>query len=637
MIIAKSFVKVLLGRSLLSLTENNRLNFFFEKTDLFKYYFNLLFGFSPNNIIFEYDKTLPPFGFAVYINDLLKYKEETLSSAKSFVIREGCQEVFDDAEYLLFVLFETLSLNINDFFDEYLFEKWLDDSIFYERGVVNDKQSLYEKFCNSFVNNTSLLDKRYFIMRENMPVENLIINKEHTPLLLKSLFLLAGGRILKAQNLLRTLYTETAAEEDGADYMVSHMLGNFFLSQGKKDEAMSYFRQNSKKCNFYNTVLYISARYAFESGDPYISSQIISCAKELYPSDYMIKYLYCELLISTGRERTGLKKLEELVAKKGVFPGILAQAALLFIDNYEKSYALLEKSLSLNPEHVETMFVMAQLYFSNGLTEEALVLLDKIISLDKLCAKAFNLRGRILFSLERLEQVESDLKKSVYLDSYFIFDLAEYYIFTGNIENALPLIDETLSNEPFHIKANEYRANFFIALGELQKASSIYLKLLFLNPENIEYMVCLADLNFKLNDETTGLELLCKAFKMSPSNELVAETLGWYYLEKGHFENAEKVFDACIAGGNCENILVLCGKAVIAYKKKRFDEAKALCSLCLSLSSECDRALFILSKICLKFDDVEGALKYIKSALKIVPDSEEYKKHRRQIQIKAKK
>lgn len=627
--IAGSFIKVTIGRSLLALTEKGRLNFFPEKTEQLKYYFVLSHGFLLPEIYIAYDKTLPPLGFNVYINETLRYTGDVMP-AGSLVIKEGSQEFFDETEHLLFMLFQVFSSNIDDFLNESLFEDWVDDSTFYEQGSHFDKVALYKEFCSSFEKNISLWDKRLFA--EKMSEQTHVAHSHNSPLLLKALFLIASGRLLRAQNLLKTFYEEVAT--GGIDYVATHLLANFLLSQGKKDEAMSYFSLISKNCHFYNKIMYFSARYTLESGDPYISSQIISCARELYPNDYMIKYIYSDFLIRTGRERTGLKKLEELTSKKGVFPGILVHAALIFIDDYEKSLGFSKKALLLSPDHVEAMFVMAQLYFSNGLYEESLELLNKVISLDKNYARALNLRGKVSLSLDNLEQAERDLKKSSDLDSCLIFDLAEYYVFKGDIESALPLIDETLSSEPFHVKANEYKAHFLVSSGEIQKASAIYSKLLFLSPENIEYMACLADLNFKQGDEAAALEILRKAFKIAPHNELVAELLGWYYLEKGNFKQAEKVFDSCIASGCCENILVLCGKAVISFRNKQFDEAQALCSLCISLSPECDRAFYILSKICLESGDINGALKHIKSALKLVPDSEEYISYKKKIGLK---
>ncbi len=623
-------IKVALGRNYVYLIDLDltRRNFFHEKLDKLRYYFCLSYGFRLPEVKIVYDNSLQKDAFCFFFNEIKKYDGEA-NPDDIFAVSDDSDFVFSAEEYILFELFQALSMSAADFFDREVFLEWTDDPAFYRDGKFQGRNDLYGLLKSALTKNLPVFDRQAFLAGKFDFLSGIDEDKEIfdadsqklLPFILKALFLLSAGKISKSFSMLEPFSGLDAGKDI---HLVLHLYAEIFLYQGRKDEAIVYFKKCSDLCVNYKNVLYMASLLAFESGDPYKCNQLISCANELYPGDMMFGLLYSRLLIETGRASRGARELEFWLEKADIFPGALCFGASFFIDDYEKAFSLLKQAGEINPDHFQTRFMLACLFYINNMYGESLHELDQLLASGIENAEIFNQRGKVLLQLESFEQAELDLKRAALMDEEFIFSLAEYYIALNDFNRAAPLIDETLRNEPFHIKANEYKANFAVNSGDFEQALKIYAKLQFICPDNLEYMLSVAELKIRLGEQSGAQDLLLQVKEVSPDNEILAELLGWLYLEQGSLDKAEEIFDNIISLGDCENLLILYGKATVAFKRALYEESRALALRCISIAPDCDSAMYLMSKLCSISGDNKEALKFIRKALKLVPGSSIY-------------
>ena len=85
--------------------------------------------------------------------------------------------------------------------------------------------------------------------------------------------------------------------------------------------------------------------------------------------------------------------------------------------NYEEAINMYRQAIKVEPENPKLFFDLSECYTSTDRPEQAILLLDTAIILDKSCAAFYNNRGLIYWRLYKDQNAINDYKKAIQLDS----------------------------------------------------------------------------------------------------------------------------------------------------------------------------------------------------------------------------
>lgn len=619
MSVSKGSFKLQLGSALFEEVNSRGLHcgFFIQAASALFYYLSLKSGFRilPPDIL--KDLSLPDYGYTIL------FKEKVLLSEDlEKLVNDGKKKQYDLFQKLLSSLMNITSEHVSELFNFTSFEEWIDDPIFYSpsQNCTPNRELLQKEIEIFFTKSGSIADKR--------SIEAIAYGKtfplyyppvKHPPeSFLRALLYNSSGRVVTAFKVLKEL------SDCKCSFFADHMCGEFLLRQGKQDEAMFFFRRCADYIHYYEGVIAQAAAYYLKTGDPYLCNQLITCARTLYPKNIMINFVHAELLIETGRKNRALKMLNTIAATGTAFPGLLARLAELSTNEPEKSAYLIDRALEMNPYHKKATYLKAYRMLTEGEYNDALCCLNKALEYYPDSPDLFELRGSVYFAADELEAAESEYLKAALSDQEYLVSLARFYLSSGDYSKAVPVADKILELEPLNAEAMEIKAVYSFNNGNLEAAEKLYTHLNFLFPDRLDYILVLSDLKASFGAREESIHLLQKAWKKNPENEHVRERMGWYYLENRQYKKAEGIFDLYINEGGRENLLILCGKAMLLFRKKQYEEAEKLCREIIENYNECDTAFFILAKIATAQKDYDKARAYIERALELVPSSEKY-------------
>ncbi|MBK8490695.1 MAG: tetratricopeptide repeat protein [Saprospirales bacterium] len=146
---------------------------------------------------------------------------------------------------------------------------------------------------------------------------------------------------------------------------------------------------------------------------------------------------------------------------------------------------------------------------------------------------AYNNRGLVFFSQERIEEALADYNQAISMDSTYhlpILNRGTLYLSTGNYEEALEDLNKGLALAPDYEKGYINRAGVFLKTQRFEDAVRDYDKVLELNPEiaQIYYLRGYAKMSLGRNPE--ALEDLNKAIELN-------DRVGNYYLYRSYAYN----------------------------------------------------------------------------------------------------
>jgi tetratricopeptide (TPR) repeat protein len=198
-----------------------------------------------------------------------------------------------------------------------------------------------------------------------------------------------------------------------------------------------------------------------------------------------------------ARLRTKLKTIEKSFEREhpltpeereAKIAGLLVEArANAKLERFGMAEEAVIESLKLDPKRVEAYRVLADIYQSQKLYEQAKQTLEYLIRLDNHDESAYERLGTVESILGQWSEAEASYLQSIGLSAKPALvrtELGEVYLKTGDAPKALEQFRAALVDEPYNPKYLDYFLETAILLGDAVASDEAYAVLETVNPEN---------------------------------------------------------------------------------------------------------------------------------------------------------
>ena len=204
----------------------------------------------------------------------------------------------------------------------------------------------------------------------------------------------------------------------------------------------------------------------------------------------MIETRRAEILLRSGREAEGRKRLETLAAG-GDTPSTLAAAQTFQkVERYADSIPILEQLIARQPDSVVGHFLLASAYDRTGKRSQSVAELRRVLQIDPDFHAALNYLGYTLAeSGESLDEALSLAQRAVALEpdnGAYVDSLGWTYYQLGRHEQARGYLERAARLEPADATLQEHLGDVYVALGQNDRAREAYRRALELGDDNAE-------------------------------------------------------------------------------------------------------------------------------------------------------
>lgn len=337
--------------------------------------------------------------------------------------------------------------------------------------------------------------------------------------------------------------------------------------------------------------------------------------------------------------------------------GILdrANAAILSRD-FEQAARIYKGLLKSDPQNIELLSSLGNLYVKSGDDEKALAYFSEIIRIDPKNVEALNSLGGIYRRLKKYDDSISVLEQAVISDESNVqsfYNLGFTFKLMGKYDDALNCFNRVVEENPEDVLAFNHIGSIYAlknqnkdavssylrglkidpnhpilhlnlaksydALGEFEKAQSEYEAALKTKPGWLEAIENYADLLLKKNKTRNAGELVRHALNLNPKDAAMHTKLGDVYTKQSDFDNAEVEYNEALKI-RPEFPKALSGLASAYESTGRNEDALEIMGRMENASPEDSSMLCQYAHILLSADRIEEAGKKIQCAYEKNPD-----------------
>ena len=221
----------------------------------------------------------------------------------------------------------------------------------------------------------------------------------------------------------------------------------------------------------------------FESGNRELALRQIKNYLKKNPEDYGTRYNYALMCQKHGNINEAIKNYNNVINYDNNNWRALTNLYLIYFDQ-EKFYEglkLVNKILSIIPEHQPTLRDKAHLQYYLGDLEEAKLNILKSIKLNPQDYIALNILGMIYDKMTSYEQAKKIYLKVLELNKNYYptyGNLGKSYLETKEIEAAIDILKKGLKINPDFINSKNNLANAYYQIEMYDKALEIYQEIL---------------------------------------------------------------------------------------------------------------------------------------------------------------
>jgi tetratricopeptide (TPR) repeat protein len=353
-------------------------------------------------------------------------------------------------------------------------------------------------------------------------------------------------------------------------------LSNLYVSQGKLDLAEAEFKKvlrldPANRDGNYNLGLVLMAKNLPVEAIPHF--------QRVHPLDLAARLNLTRACLRAGRTAEGLKMAAELSTenKDAVQVHFTLGALLASEKQYKVAQLELEKADALQPDTMEILNNLGEVYLRTGDSAKADLVLDRALKLKSdspetlyLLAQVYQQQNRPVDALDLLVRAH----KLAPQNTDIIFLLARVSMDQNYFEDAIPLLESGLKIAP-------QRADLHAALGEsyfksekTDKAIAEFQKVIELDPTAQSY--ALMGISYRrLGQFDKAREYFEDGLKRDPHNASCLFNIGYIEERQGHQARAEELFQRTLRSNPnfSEALLEL---ADLRIASKRFEEAALL-------------------------------------------------------------
>ena len=207
------------------------------------------------------------------------------------------------------------------------------------------------------------------------------------------------------------------------------------------------------------------------------------------------------------------------------------------------------KILSIEPNHFDSIFLLANMCAINNNFEKAKQLLHKAIEIQPKNVSALNNLGAAYKELEGHKEAINYYNKVLKIDPNHTnahYNLGLMFYKLKELEKAKSYLEKTVKIQPNYARAFFSLGNVHVDLKDFGNAIGYYQKAIKFNPNLISVHNNLGLVFRMLNDFKNAIRCYNKALEIKPNHPGVQHNLALAYKEIGDFENAIKSHESAL-------------------------------------------------------------------------------------------
>ncbi|WP_026376945.1 XrtA/PEP-CTERM system TPR-repeat protein PrsT [Aestuariibacter salexigens] len=306
--------------------------------------------------------------------------------------------------------------------------------------------------------------------------------------------------------------------------------------------------------------------------------------------DLELGLILCKLYLNANKAYKCESMLDKLSRQYGDSEGLIYTRVLSLNSRqrFEEALQLFEsKFADATDEHL--LFTAVDLYLQNGLHDRALNKINVLSEKQPASLTIELLKSNVLIALERYQQ-------------------------------ARPIVDNILAQDPNSSAARENQAKILFHLGELEEARATANAILSNEPGNIDMLILLGRVLDTQGNVEQSLRTLEKARNLSRDNPLPSELIADIYIRQKEYDKALDVLERLTRDFFLVPEYVL-SKAEIHLKKGDNRKASKQLALLYGLWSDQESKLLELSRLQIQANDITNALRSLEKAVELEPES----------------
>ena len=367
-----------------------------------------------------------------------------------------------------------------------------------------------------------------------------------SPLSVKAGVLMQSGEADKIDLAVRELTEAVKKKPD--DTIARYNLGRALLAQGNLPLAGGQFQEAIKQQPNFLAPRYHLGDIGIQTGRLDQSLRYANDILALRPNDPRGRLLLAMSQQGLGRLKEARETLNALVKEQPRF--VDAQLQLGFLDMREKRFEdarkLFQTLYQPGDKDTRPLRALVEALVASNQSGQAIQLLtdalkrapDSVPIRTALATTALKAQKPDI-AIDQFQQLASAYPKN----AEFLIDLGEACYIKGDANPAISSLQKALQLDPKNPRALAGLAPILEDVGKTQEAMATYRELLQLQPNNPSALNNLALLMSNSGGNLDeALKMAEKAQQEMPKVPVVADTLGWIYLQKGLPQSAVRIF-----------------------------------------------------------------------------------------------
>jgi tetratricopeptide (TPR) repeat protein len=254
-----------------------------------------------------------------------------------------------------------------------------------------------------------------------------------------------------------------------------------------------------------------------------------------------------------------------------------------------QALAHFEQAYKLNPNLLEALTQMADVLVSEGKVTQARDLVGRQVSMNPQDPKLHNLLGQVLMQGRNFTEAEAAFKKAMVLDETMLStyaNLGDLYVRQGKVEQAIKELETILAKSPRQPGVLTILGILHEQQKNLPRATARYEEALSVDANfapaanNLAYILIEHG-----GDKERALAYAETAWKVSPKDPHIADTLGWVYFHREMYAKAASVLKEAV-NSLPESPVILYHYGMAQYRNNNNVEAKKSLTKFLTLSPD---------------------------------------------------
>lgn len=319
--------------------------------------------------------------------------------------------------------------------------------------------------------------------------------------------------------------------------------------------------------------------------------------------DYIIKSFE---LKNQGFYKPAIEMLYKALSIDSENLEILVQLAHLYklLDNFQRSIYYIEKVLDINPNHLDCLYLLEEIYLQQADLKVAREVSEKIYAIQPTpenLAKKINILNK-LHDFDAVLDIEKTVEN---INDEGLYEIACAYNDNYDRENALKILEKAYAKNNKNAKIMLMLGKIYYDSSEFEKSQKIFTNLEKTNPTGEVYNY-LGLFKLSENKYSHAADYFSKAQESDSLNAEYAYNLGSAYFLNGWFEEALKCFTQAICLDE-DNVNYHFSLAYLYFQKQMYDKAQAELKFIYKLEQHHELTNVLRAMITAKNGDLLGA------------------------------